>query len=442
MYVGRALELLRKANAEVGDRVRVVRDDGLVLEGILMPRPRGGETIVIKLRNGYNVGIKIDRIVKIEVLEKAKKVERKVPPPPSRRPEYPLVKIIGTGGTIASRVDYETGAVKPAMSAGELVEEIPELLDYADIEAEQLLDILSENMMPSYWEKIAIAVHKELLRDEVSGVVVAHGTDTMAYTASAIAFAIQDMNKPVVFTGAQRSSDRPSSDAAFNLIASVITATKAPFAESVVVMHGETGDTFAAVHRGTRVRKFHSTRRDAFQTICGKPLAFVWPWVGEMKVIAEEYFPKGDWEPKLKPKFEPKVLQLRAYPGMEPDLLLLAKEKGYKGIIIEGTGMGHVPERVIPAIKELTDSGIFVGITTQCIHGTVNLNVYATGRKMLDAGAVPLGDMLTETATVKLMWALGNYEDIDKVKEIMLKPLAYEFSNRRLLNYYRLSLNA
>lgn len=442
MYVGRALELLKKANAEVGDKVRVVRDDGLVLEGILMPRPRGGETIVIKLRNGYNVGIRVDRIVKIELLEKAKKVERKVPPPPPRRPEYPLVKIIGTGGTIASRVDYETGAVKPAMSAGELVEEIPELLDYADIEAEQLLDILSENMMPSYWEKIAIAVHKELLRDEVSGVVVAHGTDTMAYTASAIAFAIQDMNKPVVFTGAQRSSDRPSSDAAFNLIASVITATKAPFAESVVVMHGETGDTFAAVHRGTRVRKFHSTRRDAFQTICGEPLAFVWPWVGEMKVKAKEYFPKGDWEPKLKAKFEPKVLQLRAYPGMEPELLLLAKEKGYKGVIIEGTGMGHVPERVIPAIKELTDSGIFVGITTQCIHGTVNLNVYATGRKMLDAGAVPLGDMLTETATVKLMWALGNYKDLDKVKEVMLKPLAYEFSNRRLLNYYRLSLTA
>ncbi len=442
-YAGKAAELLKRVNAEVGDVIKVVRDDGLVVEGILMPRPRGGEYVVVKLRNGYNVGIDAKRIKEISVIAKKKvskkeEGEEKLP----RRPDYPLVKIIGTGGTIVSKIDYETGAVKPAMSAKELVEDMPELLEYADIEAEQILDILSENMLPQHWSIIAEAVHKELLRDEVKGVIVAHGTDTMTYTASAVAFAIREMNKPVVFTGAQRSSDRPSSDAAFNLLASVITAVNAPFAESVIVMHGETSDTFAVVNRATRTKKFHSTRRDAFQSICAEPLAYVWPWTGDMKLVSEPLRKRNDNIPKLMNSFEPKVLQLKAYPGMDPELLLLAKEKGYKGVIIEGTGMGHVPERVIPAIKELTDAGVFVGITTQCVHGTVNLNVYATGRKMLDAGAVPLGDMLTEVATVKLMWSLAHAKDIEEVKKIMLEPLEGEIRDRRTLNLYRLSYRA
>jgi len=440
-YPAPASELLAKAGAEVGDYVRVVRDDGLIVEGILMPRPRGGDYLVIKLKNGYNVGISIKRIKEIVLISK-RKVERKeeggaVP----RREGYPLVKIIGTGGTIASKIDYETGAVKPAMSAKELVEDMPELLEYADIEAEQILDVLSENMTPEHWSTVAEAVHSELLRDEVKGVVVAHGTDTMTYTASAIAFAIRELNKPVVFTGAQRSSDRPSSDAAFNLLASVITAVNAPFAESVIVMHGETGDTFATVNRATRTKKFHSTRRDAFQGVCEEPLAYVWPWTGDFKLVGNYLRKRKAEVPKLMNKFEKRVLQLKAYPGMDPELLLLAKEKGFKGVIIEGTGMGHVPESVIPAIKELTDSGIFVGVTTQCVHGTVNLNVYATGRKMLDAGAVPLGDMLTEVATVKLMWALAHYKGEELVK-VMLEPLEGELRNRRLLKYYRLSYRA
>ncbi|NPA84523.1 MAG: Glu-tRNA(Gln) amidotransferase subunit GatD [Crenarchaeota archaeon] len=433
--------MLAEVGAEVGDRVRVVRDDGLVVEGILMPRPRGGEYLVVKLDNGYNVGIDIKRIKEIKVLAKRKPSVRAEGGALPRRPDYPLVKIIGTGGTIASKIDYETGAVKPAMSAKELVEDIPELLEYADIEAEQILDILSENMMPEHWSKIAEAVHAELLRDEVKGVIVAHGTDTMTYTASAIAFAIRELNKPVAFTGAQRSSDRPSSDAAFNLLASVITAVNAPFAESVIVMHGETSDTFAAVNRATRTKKFHSTRRDAFQGICEEPLAYVWPWTGDMKLVGKYLRKRSNEVPKLKNSFEPKVLQLKAYPGMDPELLLLAKDKGFKGVIIEGTGMGHVPERVVPAIRELTDSGIFVGITTQCVHGSVNLNVYATGRKMLDAGAVPLGDMLTEVATVKLMWALANFKP-EEVPKVMLDPLEGELRDRRTLNLYRLPYKA
>ncbi len=438
-YPETIMKALKEKGIDIGDVIKVVREDGLILEGILMPRPRGGMYLVIKLKNGYNVGIEWSKVKEIELVAKKSIKEAYRPKSIEKKPELPTVKIIGTGGTIASKIDYETGAVKPAMSAEELVEDIPELLDYANIEAEQVLDILSENMEPRYWEEIARIVHAELLRDEIAGVVVAHGTDTMAYTSAALSFAIQELNKPILFTGAQRSSDRPSSDAAFNLMASVVSAVKAPFAEVSVVMHGETGDTYAVVHRGTRVRKFHSTRRDAFQSVCAEPLAYVWPWIGEVKMVSRDYNKRNSGIPKLYNKFEPRVLQIRAYPGMDPALLDLALEKGFKGVIIEGTGMGHVPEKVIPNIKKLVDSGIFVGVTTQCVHGTVNLNVYATGRKMLDAGAVPLGDMLTETATVKLMWALANFNDLEKVKEIMLKPIAGEIRDRRTLNLYRLS---
>ncbi|UXD21941.1 glutamyl-tRNA(Gln) amidotransferase [Ignicoccus pacificus DSM 13166] len=430
---------LSQLGIEIGDKIRLVREDGLIIEGILMPRPRGANFIVVKLRNGYNVGIAWDKVKEITLIEKKKRYEVAKAKGVPKREGLPTVKIIGTGGTIASKIDYETGAVKPAMSAEELVEDIPELLDVANIEAEQILEILSENMEPKYWEKIALAVHAELLRDEIAGVIVAHGTDTMAYTSSALAFAIQDLNKPVVFTGAQRSSDRPSSDAAFNLMASVVFATKANAAEVVVTMHGETGDTYAVVHRATRVRKFHSTRRDAFQSVCAEPLAYVWPWAYEVKMISEPLNRRSNIEPKVLPKFDPRVLQVKAYPGM-PDLLEIALEKGYRGVIIEGTGMGHVPQRLVETIKRLTDAGVFVGVTTQCIHGTVNLNVYSTGREMLDAGAVPLEDMLAEVATVKLMWALGNYgNDLEKVREIMLKPIAGEIRNRRTINLYRLS---
>ena len=431
--------VLRSKNIGVGDVVRVVRKDGLAVEGILMPRTRGGDFLVIKLRNGYNIGIAWEKVLSIDLISKRRVKGTKERKPLERREGYPLVKIIGTGGTIASKIDYETGAVKPAMSAEELAEDIPELLDVADIETEQLLEILSENIEPKHWKLISKAVHAELLRDDVAGVVVAHGTDTMAYTAAALSFAISNLNKPVVLTGAQRSSDRPSSDATFNLMASVVAAVKAPFAEVAVVMHGETSDSYAIAHRGTRVRKFHSTRRDAFQSVCEDPLAYIWPWIGEMKVTGNVLNRRNKNVPKLVNEFEPMVLQLRAYPGMSEELLRLALDKGFKGLVIEGTGMGHIPEKLIPTIKEITEEGIFVGITTQCIHGTTNLNVYSTGRKLQEAGAVFLDDMLTEVATVKLMWALAQTDDLVELKRIMLKPLAGEIKARRTVNLYRLS---
>lgn len=132
-------------------------------------------------------------------------------------------------------------------------------------------------MKPKHWIKIAHEVAKSLNSGD-SGVVVAHGTDTMGYTAAALSFMLRDLGKPVILVGAQRSSDRPSSDAAMNLICSVRMSTS-DVAEVMVVMHGETGDTYCLAHRGTKVRKMHTSRRDAFRSINDVPIAKVWPMV-------------------------------------------------------------------------------------------------------------------------------------------------------------------
>ncbi len=432
-YSGKAKELLDSVNAKVGDIIRIVRVDGLVIEGILMPRPRGGKHIVIKLKNGYNIGIDPDKVIKVEKIGSVERKKMKLTEP-KRREDLPLIKIIGTGGTIASRIDYETGAVRPSLSTSELAEDMPEIFELANVEAEQLFNILSENIEPKHWEELAKKVYSELLREEVHGIIIAHGTDTMSYTASALSFAIRGLNKPIALTGAQRSSDRPSSDAFFNLLASTLY-TISDIAEVAVVMHGTTSDTYALAHRGTRVRKMHSTRRDAFQSVCDIPLAKIFPWERRIIKLREDYNKRNEGEPKLYPTFEPRVLLVKAYPGFPEELLLFAKERGYKGVIIEGTGMGHIAERLVPIIKELVDSGIIVAMTTQCIFGSTNLNVYSTGRKLLEAGVIPLDDMLSETALVKLMWALGNFKR-EEVPKILRTPIVGEINPKRTLNLF------
>ena len=203
--------------------------------------------------------------------------------------------MLGTGGTIASKVEYETGAVKPAMTTEDLIEAVPEIAFVADIEARVLFNIFSENMTPELWERIVDAVAKAF-EEGFEGVVVAHGTDTMAYTAAALSFAFRGLPAPIAFVGAQRSSDRPSSDAAFNLHAAVLTAAEAPFAEVVVVMHGEPGDTYALAHRGTKVRKMHTSRRDAFQSINARPLAKIYPAERKIVMISQPLRRRGEEE--------------------------------------------------------------------------------------------------------------------------------------------------
>ncbi len=437
-YRGIARELLVKAGVSIGDRVRIRRGER-VFEGILMPREAlyGDKPyIVIKLDNGYNIGVKVDQNTVVEKVMSRKKVTRYPVKPPVQRKELPNIIMLSTGGTIVSKVDYETGAVRPALSTEELLEWMPEIADIVYLEAREVARIFSEDMRPSIWAKVAEEVYKAMIKG-YDGVVVAHGTDTMGYTAAALAFAIKDKTVPIVLVGSQRSSDRPSTDSAFNLKASFLVAAKAPFAESVVVMHGETGDTYALVHRGVKVRKMHTSRRDAFQSINDKPIAIVYPDKREIKVIGRvcEWRSK-DKEPILRNHFSEKVALVKAYPGFDPEIIEFFIDKGYHGIVIEGTGLGHIANQVIPSIKRAVEEGIAVVMTSQCLFGRINMHVYSTGRRLLEAGVIPGEDILPETAYVKLSWILGQTRDLCEVRKLFLTNLVGEINPRHTIDLY------
>ncbi|RLE48774.1 MAG: Glu-tRNA(Gln) amidotransferase GatDE subunit D [Candidatus Methanomethylicota archaeon] len=428
-YKGRVADVLEKAGIEIGNRVRISKE-GKVYEGYLMPRSELGDDqhIVIKLDDGYNIGVRLSHDLKVEKLELEVEVKPEPPPLPLKvREDLPTVSIISTGGTIASRVDYKTGAVSPALSARDLYNVVPELGDIANINAEILYSLLSENMTAHHWIHIAETVAKHINRG-VSGVVVTHGTDTMGYTAAALSFALQNLPVPVILVGSQRSSDRPSSDAATNLINAVIAASKAPIAEVMVAMHASSSDSTSYLHRGTKVRKCHTSRRDAFKTINGHPLAKVEN--GEVKVLTSNYVRREARKLELKAFFDDKVLLIKSYPGLPPALIDFAVDQGYHGIILEGTGLGHVPESCFKSIKRAVDNGIAVAMTSQCLWGRINMNVYSTGRQLLALGVIPLEDMLPETALVKMMWVLAQTRDLERVRELMLTNVAGEISPR------------
>ena len=426
-----------------GLRVRVKTRTGLVLEGLVLPRYElyGKDHVTLKLDNGYNVGIRVDNIVKVEVLGKPGgrgRSEGEIVP--ERAKEKPGVEkrvfILGTGGTIASKIDYETGGVKPTLTTEDLLEAVPEIADICRIQTELLFNVFSEDLKPSHWSQIAERVASLLKEDPERGVIIAHGTDTMSYTASALSFALRRLPAPIALVGAQRSSDRPSSDSAMNLVAAALYATSG-IGEVAIVMHGETGDTYALAHRGTRVRKMHTSRRDAFQSIDSLPLAKILPEKKQVVILRSDARRVcRDCEPIVMTKFSDRVALVKFYPGMKPSIIDHLVDDGYLGIVLEGTGLGHVANDLIPSIRRGVKSGVVFTMTSQCLFGTVNMNVYSTGRKLLEAGVIPSGDMLPETAFVKLSWLLGNYDDLDEVKRLYTTNLVGEMEERRRVDLF------
>ncbi|MFQ6087026.1 MAG: Glu-tRNA(Gln) amidotransferase subunit GatD [Candidatus Bathyarchaeia archaeon] len=430
-YKGEALQFLKKAKAEIGDIIRVIKN-GETYEGILIPRSEYGDEkhIVIKLKSGYNIGIRITPTTQIEKVGVGVKPTFATPPLPEQRPDLPKVAIVSTGGTIASRVDYRTGGVRPALSASDLYSVVPELSEIARIDAEILFSLFSENITAKHWEEIAKNTARHI-EGGAAGVVVAHGTDTLGYTSAALSFALRNLPVPVIMVASQRSADRPSSDAAANLIGAVKAAAKAPFAEVVVAMHETVSDKAIVFHRGTKVRKCHTSRRDTFQSINASPLA---------KMENEEFFMlvkdfnKRDPSRKLvlKPNFDEKVALVKFYPGLDSQLIDWYVDKNYRGMVLEGTGLGHVGNYCFSAVKNAVEEGVLVAMTSQCIWGRINMNVYNQGRDLLAFGVVPLEDMLPETALVKLMWVLGQTKDVDEARRLLLTDIANEISPRTL----------
>lgn len=430
-YKGSALKAILKARVEVGDVIRVKRKNE-TLEGTLIPRSQydSEDFVVIKLKNGYNVGIRINLEAAIEKVGKGSKPTFMAPPPPKQDKKLPRITILSTGGTIASRVDYRTGGVRPALTASDLYSIVPELGRIAQVNAKILFKLFSENITPKHWTQIALAVEEEIT-EGVDGIVLAHGTDTMGYTAAALSFALQNLPVPVVIVGAQRSSDRPSSDAATNLIGAVTTAAKAPFAEVTVVMHETPSDDSIVIHRGTKVRKCHTSRRDAFKSVNASPVARIKGQ--ELEVIADNLKKRNPKSRLLvKPDFEDKVALVKFYPGMDPQVIYWYADNDYAGLILEGSGLGHIAKYCFEAIHHAMEKNLIVGMTSQCIWGRVNMNVYAPGRDLQTLGVIPLEDMLPETALVKLMWILGQTKEKERAKDLLTKDLVGELSPRTL----------
>jgi glutamyl-tRNA(Gln) amidotransferase subunit D len=434
-YKGEALSTLKNFDALVWSDVEIKSSRG-IFKGLILPRSETADQhhVVLKLRSGYNIGIAAKNIEDIKVLGH-KVAHYKIPEKEfPYDPQKPRVKLFGTGGTIASRLDYRTGAVIPAFSPGELYGSVPELADYCNLETEKLYGVFSENMGPEQWIGTANAIGNEI-RKGVKGIVIGHGTDVMHHTAAILSFMVQNSPVPIVMVGSQRSSDRPSSDAALNLIHAVKTAAESDIAETMVCMFGPTSDVYGLLHRGTRVRKMHSSYRSTFRTIGDIPIA---------KVSREEIVPlRQDYKRRREDKnvmvntaFEEKVSIIYYYPNMRPDIIDSLVDNDYKGIVIAGTGLGHVNKPLYPALKRAQEKKIAVYMTVQTLWGYVQMYVYDTGRDMMELGVVPAANMLPEVAYVKLCWALGQTNDLQKVQDIMLTPIAGEITEREPSNGY------
>jgi len=434
-YRDPALGVLKDNHVQVWSDVELVTKQG-GFKGIILPRSETADTrhVVMKLRNGYNIGIAVDTIETIKEFSR-KEAHYKIPEKDfPYDPKKPRVKLLGTGGTIASRLDYRTGAVIPAFSPGELYGSVPELADYCNLETQKLYGVFSENMGPEQWVGTAQAIGEEI-RKGVHGIVIGHGTDVMHHTSAILSFMVQNSPVPIVMVGSQRSSDRPSSDAALNLIHAVNTAATSDIAEVMVCMFGPTSDQYGLLHRGTRVRKMHSSYRSTFRTISDIPLAMV----DREKItpLRTDYkHRRNDRDVIINTAFEEKVSIVYYYPNMHPDIIDSLIDNGYRGIVIAGTGLGHVNKPVYPALKRARDKGIAVYMTVQTLWGYVQMYVYETGREMMQLDVIPAANLLPEVAYVKLCWTLGQTDDLDKVKEIMLTPIAGEITEREPYNGY------
>ncbi len=435
-------ELKEKFSVKETDEIKVfTRNEEFV--GTILPSNTG--SLVIKMKSGYNIGIKTERIVKIEKLfgnlpfsEKGReepKEEKKI----MKVEGLPLISILNTGGTIASRIDYRTGAVSPALEQEKLITNIPELMETANIQTKNISEIFSEDMRFENYKKIAEEIQKEIQENKPKGIIIGHGTDTMHYTAAALSFMLENLNIPVILVGSQRSSDRGSSDAAMNLICATEFIAKTDFVGIGLCMHESSADNNCVILSGTKSRKMHSSRRDAFKPVNDIPIARINFESRKTEYLKENYPRKEEGKNLiLKNEIEEKVGLLKVHPNLMPEEIEFYEKNDFKGIVIEGTGLGHAPigskgkteknKENLEAIKKLSEKAVVV-MTSQAFFGRINLNVYSTGKDLLNAGVIPAEDMTPETAFIKLAWLLGNYSK-EETKNLIGKNLRGEITER------------
>jgi glutamyl-tRNA(Gln) amidotransferase subunit D len=428
-YRGALRERLIKEGISTWSHVRITKGKA-TYEGLLLPRSQhtADTYVTLKVDTGYNLGVLIDDSTKITKKGRQKGHYQLPQINVQFRKELPNVTLLGTGGTVASRLDYRTGAVLPAFTPEELFSAVPELISTVNLTPKTLYQILSENFRPEYWVKTAEAIAKEI-EGGVDGVIIGHGTDTMCTTGAALAYFLRNLPVPVVLVGSQRSSDRPSSDGPRNILYAATLAGREDFAEVVVCMHGGTSDSYNLIHRATRCRKMHSSRRDTFRTLDDVPLGKI----DETRVtwFKDEVKRRGQRQDfYLDTKIDQRVGMLYSYPGMNPDILDTMVDKDYHGIVIIGTGLGHVGTDMFPPLERCQEEEIPVVLVVEPLFGYVHLRVYETGRDMLARGIIEGGNMLPSAAYTKLIWVLGHTRHIEEVKVLMQTPIAGEITER------------
>ena len=416
-----AKKFISDNGANVHDRVRIETRD-MVYEGLILPKHNFSEEdiIILKLDNGYNIGVSTED-AKMTLISKAEK-KNAVDYIKKENNELPDISILGTGGTIASFVDYKTGAVSPAITAEQLVNSVKALDEVANVSAEPLFSLASEDMKPEHWEGMANKI-KEMHDKKNHGIVIGHGTDTMSYSAAALSFQLPEISNPVVFTGAQRSPDRPSSDAHLNLVGAAKTAMS-DLGEIGIAMHETTDDENVAIWRGNRTRKAHSSKRNAFQSPNEGPLGIV-----KDKIEWKRKYRSTVESTTIKAGFDDNIGMIWSHPGLKVnDWENSVSNKN--GVVIAGTGLGHINSELLDVIEK-TSKDIPVAMSSQCLSGSTNLNVYRNGRKLLERGVVETYDMSPETALVKMMWLSKHHHE--NVRTMMGENLVGEISDSRKL---------
>lgn len=429
-YKNAVKEFLKKNDVAIWDVLQIKSKKG-EYEGILLPRnelsPSG--YVELKLENNYNIGINVEDIQSIEKVgrseAKYKIIEKEFP----QKEGFPEVTLLGTGGTVASRLDYTTGAVIPAFTPGELFTAVPELAEVCNLQTEMVFKILSENMRPEYWQKLTGKIAK-IANSGREGVIIGHGTDTMGFTAAALSFMLKDLSIPVVLVGSQRSSDRPSSDAAINLINAAVIASTSDIAEVVVSMLGSTSHDYGLIHRGTLVRKMHSSVRHAFRTLNDIPLGMVKD--RKVKMFKKDYRKREKKKTIAKTDFEEDVALLHFYPGLKKEQVDFYIDNNYKGLVLAGTGLGHVSTSLFNSLERAIEENMIVLMTTQTLHGFVDMDVYSTGRELQQLGIISGKNMIPEVAYVKMGWVLGQTDNLKKAKELLQTNLAGEIVEREI----------
>lgn len=439
-YSKEILSELKKKGIKIGDRIFVDKE-GESHEGILMPKSQGAANfLIIKLSNGYNTGIEFSKGTRIRASKGKKETRPKVAKIEKYKPDAskPTVAILSTGGTVASRIDYNTGGVHPLETAEDIVSAIPELTNIINLKIRKVFQMWSEDMEAAHWIELVHKIDDEI-RSGVDGIIITHGTDAMHYTSAALSLMIQDSPIPILLVGSQRSSDRGSSDAAINMICAAQFIAKSDFSGVSICMHGSPDDKFCLIHDSFQVKKTHTSRRDAFKSIDVMPYARV-ETDGAIQFLRSDYKKKDKKrKPRIVDRFDNRVALIKIYPGFDYRILDALEQYGYRGIILEAFALGHAPVNVtddytknhatlLETIKRISKTMI-IGMTSQCTYGKVNMNVYSCGRILQQAGAIPLF-MTPETALVKMGWSLGHTKNMEDAKKILLTNIAGEIIDR------------